>query len=917
MTMAVGSSVATGSYPITVTASGGGITHTATVNLTTTSSSQAWQAGFDFRATQGFVTDPAGDYAVRGTATLYPTTGNGVTYGWASAYGYEQLTSYDLNAAVDPRLAGANAMVNNVSPAVFKVDLPAPGTYNVSLAIGLSDDFPACNNSPCQVEFRDGSTSLFILTIPTAISPLGAFVDANGQTWSAAAWPTSNTTRQITLAGTQLTMLLGTGGTSSSASWLSFLGLTQQTSSTPNFTVAASPTAVSVATGSSGSSTITTTAVGGFNSAISLSASGAPSGVTVSFNPTSISGGAGSSTMTMAVGSSVATGSYPITVTASGGGITHTATVNLTATSPSLTISPHVVTLTVGQQQQFTANMSASWSVDGIPGGSTTVGTISSSGLYTAPATAGSHTVTATGSGMTATAYAYVSNYAGVFTYHNDNARTGQNTQETALTPANVNSTQFGKLFSVAVEGNVVAQPLYVANLNFSGTIHNVVYVATENDNLYAIDADNGTILWNLSLIPSGASTGLISELGCPNGLFGNNVGITGTPVIDPASGTIYLVTTTKENGSYVQRLHAIDIINQTEKFEGPVVIEASVSGTGDSSSGGVVSFEPMHELQRPGLLLQNGQVSIGWAGYCDARPYHGWVITYNATNLTQQVGVFNDTPNGNSGGIWMSGGGLAGDANFNTYFATGNGDYNGAGDFGDSILKLGPPSNDSFPVADWFTPWDQATMAATDGDLGSGGVLLLPDLPSGSPHQHLLVEAGKEGTIYLIDRDNMGKFCSNCNGGDSQIAQELKNVLLNPLLATPAYWNGNVYFASESMPVLGFSFNAGGSGLLSTSPVQSSTNNLGDFGSSLVVSANGNSNGIVWALDNAAYPNCCQILHAYDAASLAELYNSNQAPNNRDTPGAALHFNVSMIADGKVFVASQNELVIYGLLPQ
>jgi outer membrane protein assembly factor BamB len=737
-----------------------------------------------------------------------------VTYGWASAYGYQQLTSYDLNAAVDPRLAGANGMVNNASPAVFEVDLPAPGTYNVSLAIGLSDGFPACNYSPCQVEFRDGSTSLFVLTIPTAISPLGAIVDANGITWSAAAWPASNTTRQITLTGTHLTVLLGTGtGTSSGGSFLSFLGIT---------------------------------------------------------------------------------------------------------TSSSFAITPRVATLTVGQQQQFTANISPSWSVDGIPGGNTTVGTISSLGLYTAPSTSGSHTVTATGSGMTATAQVYVSNNAGVFTDHNDNARTGQNTQEIALSPANVNWTHFGKLLSVPVVGNVYAQPLYVSNLNFSGTIHNVVYVATEHDSLYAIDADNGTILWQLNLIPSGASSGVSSDVACTG--FGQEIGITGTPVIDPASGTIYLVTVTKENGAYVQRLHAIDLINHSEKFGGPVAIQASVTGTGSGSIGGVLSFDPMWELQRPGLLLQNGQVSIGWAGYCEGGPYHGWLIAYNAANLTQQVGAFSTTPNGPQGGIWMGAGGLVGDANFNTYFGTGNGDFDGKTEFGDSILKLGPPSNDSFPVADWFTPFDQAFLDVNDVDLGSGGVLLLPDLPAGSPHQHLLVEAGKEGTIYLVDRDNMGKYCPpTCTNSDPQIVQELQKVLLNPLLGTPAYWNGKLYFAPASQPVLAFSFNSGGSGLLSTSPIATGSSDVSGIGSSLVVSANGNTNAIVWGLDNsnAVGSSCCQVLHAYDANSLNELYNSSQAPNNRDASGLALHFNEPTIANGKVYVGAQTELVIYGLLPQ
>ena len=914
MTMAVASGTATGTYPITVTGSSGSLTHSTNVNLTVTSS-QTWQAGFDFRSTQGFVTDPPGNNYVLAANTMYPTTGNGVTFGWTST-GNKQLAGLDRNATVDPRLAGMNYVPNNVTPAVFQVDLPTPGVYNVSLAIGDSGNFSMC--ASCKIEFRDGSNSLFVLTVSGGIA-LGSFVDANGNVWSAASWPTSNTTRQITLSGTHLTVLLGTGtGNASTASILSFLGISSGGAPTAilspssltfgSVVVGNTSPAQLVTLTNSGVPTLNITSIvssGDFaqtNNCPALLPSSKNCTISVTFTPTATGTRNGAITITdNAINS-------PQSVPLTGNGVTML-----------LSISPQVATLTVGQQQQFNSNMPASWSVDGIPGGNTSVGTISSAGLYTAPAAAGSHTVTATASGMTQTAQVYVSNYTGVFTYHNDNARTGQNTQETVLTPALVNSTQFGKLFSVPVDGYVYAQPLYVSHLNFSGTIHNVVYLATENDTLYAIDADNGTVLWQLSLIPSGASTGLPGDIPCTEAL--QEIGITGTPVIDSTSNTIYLVTTTKENGSYVQRLHAIDIINKTEKFGGPVVIAASVSGTGEDSIGGVVSFNPLREFQRPGLLLQNGQVSIGWASYCDARPYHGWVIAYNATNLAQQVGVFNDTPNGHQGGIWMSGGGLAGDANFNTYLATGNGDYDGNTEFGDSILNLGPPSNDSFRVATWFTPWDQNTMNDTDGDLGSGGILLLPDLPPGPPHQHLLVEAGKEGTIYLVDRDNMGEYCSSCIGGDPQIVQELQGVLLNALLATPAYWNGNVYFAPNSQPVLAFSFNSGGSGLLSTSPIASSPSGVGGVGSSLVISANGNTNAIVWALDNSSFVNggggCCQVLHAYDAISLAELYNSSQAPNNRDAGGPALHFNVPVIANAKVYVGAQGMLVIYGLLPR
>ncbi len=330
-----------------------------------------------------------------------------------------------------------------------------------------------------------------------------------------------------------------------------------------------------------------------------------------------------------------------------------------------------------------------------------------------------------------------------------------------------------------------------------------------------------------------------------------------------------------------------------------------------------MVNFDSQWAFQRPGLLLQNGQVSIGWASYCDAGPYHGWVIAYDASTLNQ-IGAFNDSPNGQQGGIWMSGGGLAGDANFNTYFATGNGTFDGVTAFGDSIVQLGPPGSGSLPMLDWFTPFDQNDMNINDYDLGSGGVLLLPDLPAGSAHQHLLVEAGKEGTIYLVDRDNMGHYCSTCTSGDPQIVQELRTVF-GQLFATPAYWNGNLYFAASADPVEAFSFNAGGSGLISVSQTSFAPTDIAEPGSNLSISANGNTGGIVWAVDNSSFPNaCCQVLHAYDASNLAsELYNSSQAPNNRDVSGGGLHFNLPTIANGKVYVGTQNQLVVYGLLPQ
>jgi hypothetical protein len=502
-----------------------------------------------------------------------------------------------------------------------------------------------------------------------------------------------------------------------------------------------------------------------------------------------------------------------------------------------------------------------------------------------------------------------------VLTYHNDNSRTGQNVGETVLTPANVNSNQFGKLYSVSVDGYVYAQPLVVTNVNIPGRgTHNVVYVATMNDSLYAIDADNGSVLWQQSFLnPSGGITAVPgTETQCGN--IAPTLGITSTPVIDVSGGTIYLVAFTKEKNAYVQRLHAIDIATHAEKFGGPVEIKATVSGTGSGSVNGTVSFETLKSNQRAGLLLQNRHVVIAWGSYCDHSPYHGWVMSYNAATLAQEA-VLVTTPDGSGGGVWMSGAGLAADAGSHIYFGTGNGDYDGSSNLGDSILKVNGPTGGSFPLSDWFTPYNQAYMNTNDQDVSSGGVLLLPDLPSGSAHPQLLVEVGKMGTMYLINRNNMGQYCSGCTS-DTQIVQEIPNAV-GGMFGMPAYWNGNVYLGGRGDKLKAFSFNANNSGLLSRLLTSESAQVFGLPGPTPSVSANGNRNGIVWAVDNSANKSsCCQVLHAYDATDLAtELYNSDQAPNSRDVPGGAVKFTVPTVANGKLYVGSQASLSIYGLV--
>ena len=387
--------------------------------------------------------------------------------------------------------------------------------------------------------------------------------------------------------------------------------------------------------------------------------------------------------------------------------------------------------------------------------------------------------------------------------------------------------------------------------------------------------------------------------------------------MIDQASATMYVVAKTKEGTQYVQRLHALDITTGAEKFGGPVVLQGSVSGTGAGSSGGNLTFDALRENQRPALLLSNGVVYIGFASHGDNPPWHGWVLGYNATTL-QQVLVYNATPNGGGGGIWQSGGGLATDASGNIYFATGNGDFDvntGGVDYGDTIEKLSPNGS----VVDYFTPHDQSNMDANDFDLGSAGPVLLVDQTTG-PYPHLLISAGKTGTIYVINRDNLGHYNPT---NDNQIVQSLVSVLPHGTIGTgnfssPVYFNGYVYFSAVNDALKAFQLS---NGLLSTAPVSQSAAIYPVRGGSFAVSANGNANGILWAIQNlglsadsdAGTPG---VLFAYDANNLAnELYDSNQA-GGRDTLDAAAKFAVPLVANGKVFVAGQTQLIAYGLLP-
>ena len=507
-----------------------------------------------------------------------------------------------------------------------------------------------------------------------------------------------------------------------------------------------------------------------------------------------------------------------------------------------------------------------------------------------------------------------------VTTYHNDNSRTGQNTQETTLTPSNVNSAQFGKLFSVVVDGAVYAQPLYLSAVTIAGGTHNVLYIVTEHDSVYAMDADSGTVYAQVSLIPSGGTTvNSSSDLGC--GDLVPEVGITGTPVIDAVGGTLYVVAKSKVSGGIVQYLHALDTTSLAEKLNGPVQIQAQVPGTGYDASSGSVIFNAKQENQRAALLLENGHIVIGWSSHCDADPWHGWVMSYSASTLAQEA-AFNTSPNGSRNGVWMSGSGPAADASGNIYFATGNGTWNGTSDYGDSIVKLGAPVSNAFPVVDYFTPYDQGGLSAGDEDVASGGLVLLPTLPSG---KQLLAQQGKAGTIYLLNINNLGKYCINltpaCTNSDSQIVQEF---FASPgIWGSPAYWNGNLYWTGANDSIKAYAFNANNSGLISTSPTSKSAQIFAFSAPTPAISANGNTNAILWALDGSADDSTCDGggssclgLYAYDATNLTHLlYASSQAANNRDSPGTAVKFEKPIIANGKVYVGTQSSVTVYGLL--
>ncbi|HTZ48373.1 MAG TPA: immunoglobulin domain-containing protein [Verrucomicrobiae bacterium] len=588
--------------------------------------------------------------------------------------------------------------------------------------------------------------------------------------------------------------------------------------------------------------------------------------------------------------------------------------------APSITTQPANQTVTLGQTATFSvaANGTAPLSYQWQKSNSNISG--ATSPTYTTPATTQSdngstfHVVVSnstgsiTSSNATLTVNSTQTAGVDVTTYKNDLARTGLNPNETTLTTSNVNSTMFGLLRTLTVTGKVDAQPLYLSQLSIGGTSHNVIFVATEHDMVYAFDSVTGATLWSVS-VANGDSTS--DARGCNQ--VTPEIGVSDTPVIDRTAGphgAIYLGAMSKDSqGNYHHRLHALDVTTGAELFGGPKEISATFP-----NSSGQTTFAPGQYKERPGLVLLNGIIYMSFSSHCDAEPYTAWILGYNETTLAQSA-VLNLGPNGGGPSIWMSEGAPAVDSSGNLYVLTANGLFDttlnagglpSQGDYGNSFVKIST-ANNTLTVADYFAMSNEVSESNGDVDLGSGSALVLPDFTdSTNTVRHLAVGAGKDGNIYVVNRDSMGKF----NPASNNVWQELSNALPGGIWSTPAYFNNTVYYGAVGGPLRAFPISAA---KLASSPSSQTGNSFAYPGTAPAISANGTSNAIVWAHENTSPA----VLHAFDASNLTnELYNSNQAANGRDQCGPGNKFITPTIADGKVFLATTASVCVYGLLP-
>jgi hypothetical protein len=645
-------------------------------------------------------------------------------------------------------------------------------------------------------------------------------------------------------------------------------------------------------------------------------------------NNANISGATAASYTTPATVSGDNGATFRVVVTNSVGSATsNSAMLTVTASSvgPSITTQPANQAVTVGQTATLsvvaagTAPLTYQWQKNNANISGAT------SASYTTPATVSGDNgatfrviVTNPVTSITSNSATLTVNPVGtspgtdVTTYHNDIARTGQNITETKLTQANVTSGTFGLLRNLAVDGRVDAEPLYLSQLSVAGTAHNVVFIVTEHDSAYAFDSDTGAQLWKVSLL--GTSETSSDDRGC--GQVTPEIGVTSTPVIDRTAGVhgiLYAVAMSKNGSTYFQRLHALDITTGAELEGGPVVVQATYPGVGANSSGGQVVFDAKQYKERAALLLLNGVVYTSWASHCDFNPYTGWIIGYNQASLAQ-TSVINLTPNGSEGSIWQSGGGLAADAQGNIYALMANGtfdttmDTNGfpnKQDYGNGFVKVSTTGG-NLKVADYFNMSNTVNESGGDTDLGSGGAMVLPDLTYGTASTlNLAVGAGKDGNLYVVNRNNMGKFSSTSNN----VYQELPGAVPNGVYGVPAYFNSTVYYCDVNATLKAFTIS---NGKLSTTAIHTGAS-FTYPGVLPSVSANGTSSGIVWVIENTG----TAVLHAFAANDLTqELYNSNQAASGRDHFGSGNKFITPMIADGKVFAATTNSVAVFGLLP-
>ena len=716
---------------------------------------------------------------------------------------------------------------------------------------------------------------------------------------------------------------------------------------TADFTLTASPTTATLNANGSLQITLSTTASNGFTGTVAIALAGLPQGVTASPSTISLTPGT-PQTVTLAAAASVAAGTTSVTFTGTSGSLSHTASTSLTVVPMqdfTLTVSPSQVTAVAGgtaAQVSVRAdgvngfNSNVAVAIAGLPAGVTaspasltlvpgaaqtvtftaSAAALASTATITFTATAGSLAHTATTS-LTVQA-AGAAAIPDVATYHYNTMRNGVNAQETILTPGNVNSTTFGKVGFFTADGKVDAQPLFLSNMSIGGQSHNVLYMASEHGTLYALDADTGTQLWETSAIPTGESTS--DDHGCSQ--ISSEIGITATPVIDRSFGThgaIFLVSMSKEsNGTYHQRLHALDITTGAELSGGPTEITASYPGNGANSTGGNVVFDPAQYAERAALLLTNGKLYLAWTSHCDDTPYTGWVMSYSESTL-QQVSVLNLTPNGTMGAIWMSGNGLATDSTGDIYLLTGNGTFdntltNGfpaSGDFGNTMLRLHETSG-KLGVADYFAAYNTTALSNADADLGSGGEMLFDVTDAAGTTHHLMTAAGKDSVLYIADRDNMGHFNPATVSPDTNLYQKISGQI-GGAFDTPVFFNAVVYWGSDSNALKAFPVT---NAKLATTPSSKSAVTFSHPGTTPTVSANGTQNGIVWALQSAT--SAAAVLHAYDPTNLAnEYYNSTQAASSRDSFGNGNKFITPMVVNGKVYVGTPTGVAVFGLLPK